>query len=143
MKKVITLKNQHFLKKNYIYNFFRSSIRFNAFFLKNNFFLFKFYKLLKFFFFTSFFLNKKIQFSVFNISVVKTNKSLFLKKNKSNLYSSYGNNYMVFNTDHKNKIYKFNSINPTSTNINSLIFNYNNILNFNILFNTLVFFNIK
>ena len=43
MKKVITLQNQHFLKKNYTYNFFRSSVRFNAFFLKNSFFLFKFY----------------------------------------------------------------------------------------------------
>jgi hypothetical protein len=62
MKRVITLQNQHFLKKNYTYNFFRSHIKFNKFFLKNNLFFFKFYKIFNYFLFVNFFLKKIIFF---------------------------------------------------------------------------------
>ena len=143
MKRVITLQNQHFLKKNYIYNFFRSFNRFNSFFLKNNFFLFKFYKILNFFFFINFFLKKKIIFNNFNISLIKQNKSLFLtKKNNTDLDNLYGNNYLIFKNDvtHVNKFFSTKPYNPNSTLIN---FNYNNILSFNQFFNILVYINIK
>ena len=143
MKRVITLQNQHFLKKNYIYNFFRSSSRFNSFFLKNNFFLFKFYKVLNFFFFINFFLKKKITFNKFNISFIKYDQSLFINKKNNNLLNNlYGNNYLIFKNEVKN-VYKFT--NPQQFNLSPILikYNYNNILNFNQFFNILVYINIK
>ena len=143
MKRVITLQNQHFLKKNYIYNFFRSSSRFNSFFLKNNFFLFKFYKVLNFFFFINFFLKKKITFNKFNISFIKYDQSLFINKKNNNLLNNlYGNNYLIFKNEVKN-VYKFTT--PQQFNLNPILikYNYNNILNFNQFFNILVYINIK
>ena len=131
------------LKKNYIYNFFRSSSRFNSFFLKNNFFLFKFYKVLNFFFFINFFLKKKITFNKFNISFIKYDQSLFINKKNDNLLNNlYGNNYLIFKNEVKN-VYKFT--NPQPFNLNPILikYNYNNILNFNQFFNILVYINIK
>lgn len=145
MKKVITLQNQHFLKKNYTYNFFRSSIRFNAFFLKNSFFLFKFYKIFKFFIFINFFLHKKIVFNNYKLSAVKLNKSIFLKKkNVQNNYKDlYGQNYTVF--DKKCSINLLKT--PTSSNIvvgsNVINYNYINIFNYNQFINLMLLNNIN
>ena len=141
MKKVIILQNQHFLKKNYTYNFFRSSTRFNAFFLKNSFFLFKFYKVFKFFFFVNFFLQKKLMFTKFNLTLYSQNKSLFIKKKNfiNNYNNLYGQNYISFNVVSNPKLLKINNSieksNPRSTIIN---FNYINVLNYNIFLNLLL-----
>lgn len=145
MKRVITLQNQHFLKKNYTYNFFRSSIKFNIFFLKNNIFLFKFYKILKFFFFTNFFFQKKIIFNTFNLSPIKEKSSLFLKKKISTpQYNNlYGQNYMVLQNESSAQLLKQNKIKFNSVKINTIDYNYNNIFNFNQFFSILIINNIK
>ena len=145
MKRAITLQNQHFLKKNYTYNFFRSSIKFNIFFLKNNIFLFKFYKILKFFFFTNFFFQKKIIFNTFNLSPVKEKSSLFLKKKISTTqYNNlYGQNYMVLQNELGAQLLKQNKIKFNSVKINIIDYNYNNIFNFNQFFSILIINNIK
>jgi hypothetical protein len=141
MKKVITLQNQHFLKKNYTYNFFRSSIRFNAFFLKNSFFLFKFYKVFKFFFFINFFLQKKLMFNKFSLSLYKQDKFLFLKKkNINNNYNNlYGQNYILLNSNSNSQLLKV-STNYININTNSNIINYNyiNLFNYNQFFNLIL-----
>lgn len=143
MKRVITLQNQHSLKKNYTYNFFRSSSRFNSFFLKNNFFLFKFYRILNFFFFINFLLKKKIIFNRFNISPIKQNKSLFLNRKNNNILDNlYGNNYII----PKNDIIivsKFHLEKTTNTYPTIISYNYNNILSYHQLLNTLIYINIK
>ena len=145
MKKVITLQNQHFLKKNYTYNFFRSSVRFNAFFLKNSFFLFKFYKVFKFFFFINFFLQKKIIFNNYKLSVVKSDVSVFLKKKNflNNYNNLYGQNYVLLSKNSITDLLK--TTQKTSFEIKSDIINYNyiNILNYNQFFNIILFNNIK
>jgi hypothetical protein len=145
MKRAITLQNQHFLKKNYTYNFFRSSIRFNVFFLKNNIFLFKFYKILKFFFFTNFFFQKKIIFNIFNLTPLKQKNSLFLKKKKflSKYNNLYGQNYIVLSNELSVGTLKQNKIELDVTKINIINYNYNNIFNFNQFFNILIINNIK
>lgn len=141
MKKVIILQNQHFLKKNYTYNFFRSSIRFNAFFLKNSFFLFKFYKVFKFFFFINFFLQKKLIFNKFSLGLYKQDKFLFLKKkNINNNYNNlYGQNYILLNLDYNSQLLKVN-VNNINVNTNSNVINYNyiNLLNYNQFFNLIL-----
>ena len=95
-------------KKNYTYNFFRSSTRFNVFFLKNSFFLFKFYKVFKFFFFVNFFLQKKLMFTKFNLTLYSQNKSLFIKKKNfiNNYNNLYGQNYISFNVVSNPKLLK-------------------------------------
>lgn len=145
MKKVITLQNQHFLKKNYTYNFFRSSIRFNVFFLKNNIFLFKFYKILKFFFFTNFFLQKKIIFNTFNLTPLKQKNSLFLKKKKflSKYNNLYGQNYIVLSNELSVGVLKQNKTELNAVKINIINYNYNNIFSFNQFFNILIINNFK
>ena len=144
MKKVIILQNQHFLKKNYTYNFFRSSIRFNSFFLKNSFFLFKFYKIFKFFFFINFFIQKKLMFNKFSLSLYKQDKFLFLKKkNINNNYNNfYGQNYILLNSDSNSQLLKI-SIKHTKINTNSNVINYNyiNLLNYNQFFNLILLSN--
>ncbi len=141
MKKVITLQNQHFLKKNYTYNFFRSSIRFNSFFLKNSFFLFKFYKIFKFFFFINFFLQKKLMFNKFYLSLYKQDKFLFLKKKNinNNYINFYGQNYILLNPDSNSQLLKV-SIKQDKINTNTNIMNYNhiNLLNYNQFFNLIL-----
>ena len=141
MKKVITLQNQHFLKKNYTYNFFRSSIRFNSFFLKNSFFLFKFYKIFKFFFFINFFLQKKLMFNKFCLSLYKQDKFLFLKKKNinNNYINFYGQNYILLNPDSDSQLLKV-SIKQDKINTNANIMNYNhiNLLNYNQFFNLIL-----
>ena len=145
MKRVITLQNQHFLKKNYTYNFFRSSIRFNVFFLKNNIFLFKFYKILKFFFFTNFFFQKKIIFNLFNLTPLKQKNTLFLKKKNflSKYNNLYGQNYIILSNELSVGMLKQNKIEPDMIKINAINYNYNNIFNFNQFFNILIINNIK
>ncbi len=101
MKKDIILQNQHFLKKNYTYNFFRSFLKFNIFFLKNNFFFLKYFKLLNFFFFTNFFLKKKIIFNKFNIFYSKKKNSIFFTSNNYNKFylDLFGKNYLSLNSN--------------------------------------------
>jgi hypothetical protein len=145
MKKVITLQNQHFLKKNYIYNFFRSSIKFNSFFLKNSFFLYKFYKLFNFFLFTNFFLKKKILYKKYSVTSLKSTNALFLKSknNINNTNILYGQNYIDFNLNTSSSLGKQVSNVYANKNLDFLKYNYNNILNFNQFFNTLVLFKVK
>lgn len=145
MKKVIISQNQHFLKKSYTYNFFRSSARFNAFFLKNSFFLFKFYKVFKFFFFINFFLQKKIIFNNYNLSVVKSNKSLFLKKKSllNNYNNLYGQNYALLSKDLTKILFKTPTKHSIQTKSNVINYNYINIFNYNQFFNIILLNNIK
>lgn len=146
MKRVITLQNQHFLKKNYTYNFFRSSIRFTTFFLKNSLFLFKFYRLFKFFFFINFFLQKKMIFNKFGLSLPRKNNSILLKnKFFSGKYDNlYGQNYVLFCNTPTPSLAKI-SPNIDVINVNANVINYNNIsiLNYNQLFSLLMISNIK
>ena len=145
MKRVIILQNQHFLKKNYTYNFFRSSIRFTTFFLKNSLFLFKFYKVFKFFFFINFFLQKKVLFNKFELSFSTKNNAIFLKNKffSNNHNDLYGQNYASFNNLMPNDLVKISG--GCVINIKSNIINYNyiNILNYNGLLSTLVVTSIK
>lgn len=145
MKKVITLQNQHFLKKNYTYNFFRSSVRFNAFFLKNSFFLFKFYKVFKFFFFINFFLQKKIIFNNYKLSAVKLDSSVFIKKKNflNNYNNLYGQNYALLNKNSTIDLLKTTQKISFETKSNLINYNYINILNYNQFFNIIIFTNIK
>ncbi len=145
MKKVITLQNQHFLKKNYTYNFFRSSVRFNSFFLKNSFFLFKFYKIFKFFFFINFFLQKKINFYNYKLSVLKTDKFIFLKKKNfiNNYNNLYGQNYALLSKNLTIDLLKTPQKNIIEIKSNVINYNYTNILNFNQFLNIILFNNIK
>ena len=145
MKKVITLQNQHFLKKNYTYNFFRSSIRFNVFFLKNNIFLFKFYKIFKFFFFINFFLQKKIIFNNYKLSAVKLDSSVFIKKKNflNNYNNLYGQNYALLNKNSTTDLLKTTQKISFETKSNLINYNYINILNYNQFFNIIIFTNIK
>ena len=145
MKKVITLQNQHFLKKNYTYNFFRSSVRFNAFFLKNSFFLFKFYKVFKFFFFINFFLQKKIIFNNYKLSAVKLDSSVFIKKKNflNNYNNLYGQNYALLNKNSTTDLLKTTQKISFETKSNLINYNYINILNYNQFFNIIIFTNIK
>ena len=145
MKKVITLQNQHFLKKNYTYNFFRSSVRFNAFFLKNSFFLFKFYKVFKFFFFINFFLQKKIIFNNYKLSAVKFDSSVFIKKKNflNNYNNLYGQNYALLNKNSTTDLLKTTQKISFETKSNLINYNYINILNYNQFFNIIIFTNIK
>lgn len=145
MKKVTTLQNQHFLKKNYTYNFFRSSVRFNSFFLKNSFFLFKFYKIFKFFFFINFFLQKKINFYNYKLSVLKTDKFIFLKKKNfiNNYNNLYGQNYALLSKNLTIDLLKTPQKNIIEIKSNVINYNYTNILNFNQFLNIILFNNIK
>jgi hypothetical protein len=145
MKRVTTLQNQHFLKKNYTYNFFRSSARFNAFFLKNSFFLFKFYKIFKFFFFINFFLQKKMILNKFKLSLIYKNKSIFLKKKffSNNYNNLYGQNYILLNSDLHLDLIKTPVKSPIEIKSNLINYNYINIFNYNQFFNILIVSSIK
>ena len=132
MKKVIILENQHFLKKNYTYNFFRSILKSNTIFLKNNLFFFKFYNLINFFFFFNFFFKKTILLNNCKNLFFKSNPSIFLKKKTfSNICTNfYGQNYIHAHNNNiqinmQNLIYK-NIFNDNLCNLNFLLmYNYN------------------
>jgi hypothetical protein len=145
MRKVITLQNQHFLKKNYTYNFFRSSVKFNTFFLKNSFFLFKFYKLFKFFFFINFFLQKKIIFNDYKLSTIKSgNYVLLKKKNFLNNYNNlYGQNYALLGKNSNTDLIKTQRKTGVETKSDIINYNYINILNYNQFLNIILYNNIK
>jgi len=136
MRKVIILQNQHFLKKNYTYNFFRSILKSNTIFLKNNLFFLKFYNLINFFFFSNFFFKKVTLLNLYKNTLLKSNSSIFLKKKIFKNYSNYfyGNNYITVNKknllqDTKILIYKdlynYDIHKHHSCNLNFL-FNFNN-----------------
>jgi hypothetical protein len=134
MKRAIILQSQHFLKRSYTYNFFRSTLKFNAFFLKNNFFLFKFFKVFKFFFFINFFLQKKILFSVYTRSFSKENKPVKLKNKFVKYKSSYGQNYILIKPTEAFDLSKSTAIVIVTVELSVIKQNYIGFYNYTVFF---------
>lgn len=148
MKKGIILQNQHFLKKNYIYNFFKASLKLNRVFLKNNLFFFKFFKIINFFLFYNFILKKNIKVYNSNYFLFKTNQSVFLKKKLSNatITNLYGNNYLIFKgleNSKQNFICKFNQKNFDCMPIKIFNYNYSFVFDFTFFLHIIIYNNIK
>lgn len=146
MKKVTILQKQHFLKKNYIYNFLRSSINFNKFFLKNNLFFVKFVKFFKYFLHINFFFKKT--------SILFNNNILYAKSNSVFINNKYKNNIYIdlYGISHINTIYKDNNylknnvfilknikLKKCLTNFEIFNYNYNFLYGYNIFINILFF----
>jgi hypothetical protein len=145
MKRVIILPKQHFLKKNYIYNFFRSRVKLNKFFLGNNLFFLKFIKYFNYFLYINFFFKKNSIINNNTISYIPSD-SIFLKnKYKNNNYMNlYGINYISIqsNIDLKNKlvVYKHAIFKKFNINFENFNYNYYFLYNYNTFINILVLY---
>ena len=145
MKKDIILIKQHFLKKNYTYNFFSIFLKFNRFFLKNNYFFFKYFNYFKYFLHINFFFKKNALLYSKNFFYNKNN-FIFLKNkyknenyinlyginhvsNKFNIQSDYNNNFNIFKTSR---------INKKNNNFKIIFDKCSFLYNYNIFINTLI-----